>query len=85
VNILYVTGHGKEGSRFNGYALHKAFREMGHDSHMAVWESPFDEPEVHLLGQLPNRIVDGIIYMIESELSLYSILPVTSSQIYLMP
>lgn len=82
MNILYVTGNDVVGQHFNGYLVHKALRELDHDSHMAVALSGFKQSEVHELNSPIFKYINGFFVLLERALSLYSILPLSAFKLY---
>jgi len=85
VNILYVTAYDAAGQQFNGYLLHKALAELGHDSHMAVAQSSLHEPEIIKVGGGLLKLINGFLVRIERALSLQSIFPVSALTLYSSP
>jgi hypothetical protein len=82
MNILYLTADDAAGQQFNGYLLHKALKELGHDSHMAVAQSSLNEPDIFEVANGPHRRINSLLVRIERALSLQSILPVSALTLY---
>ena len=82
MRVLYVTANDVAGQQFNGYLLHKELLAAGHDSHMAVAQSGFNQPEIHEVGGAALKRFDGLIAKAEWKLSLYSVLPVSAATLY---
>jgi glycosyltransferase involved in cell wall biosynthesis len=85
MNILYVTANDDAGQQFNGYLLHKALKDFGHDSHMAVAKSSLNEPEIFEVGKGLLKHINAILVRIEGALSLQAILPVSALSLYFSP
>jgi glycosyltransferase involved in cell wall biosynthesis len=85
MNILYVTADDAAGQQFNGYLLHKALKELGHDSHMAVAQSSLNEPDIFEVASGSYRRINSLLVRIERALSLQSILPVSTLSLYFSP
>lgn len=86
MNILQVTAWDNFGQRFNGYQLHKTLRELGHESHMAVMRSRFDDLHIHQVGNWITRKLDRLLVSpIENALSVKSVLPLSALTLYFSP
>jgi len=75
LKILYVSSHDLVGQQFNGYALQKEMIKHGHQSNMYVLERAFEEPNIHKLGGVVERTINGISCKLERELSLQNVFP----------
>jgi glycosyltransferase involved in cell wall biosynthesis len=82
MNVLYVTYHDVLGQQFNGYVLHRELNMMGHQSHMAVAESGFCQPNIHQVGGQRINKINRHLSRIEQRFSLYSVLPISAASLY---
>ncbi len=85
MKTLQVTTWDSVGHNFNGYKLHKTMLAQGHDSHMAVMQSFYDEPQIHEMGGPLTLRLNRFLSRAERFLSLHSVLPVTSLELYAKP
>jgi glycosyltransferase involved in cell wall biosynthesis len=82
MRVLYITANDVTGQQFNGYLLHRELLATGHQSHMAVAHSGFNQPEIHEVGGPVLRLLNQCIVKAELKLSLYSVLPVSAVTLY---
>ncbi len=85
MNVLYVTSYDSAGQQFNGYQLHRALKQLGHRSYMAVMKRFLDEPEIIQLGGPLLRFMNLVAARLERMLSLRSVFPVLSLDLYRQP
>jgi len=86
MNVLQVTAWDNIGQRFNGYQLHNALKELGHESFMAVMRSRFPDVRIHEVGNVITRKLDRrLMTPIEDSLSIRSVLPLSASTLYFAP
>jgi glycosyltransferase involved in cell wall biosynthesis len=79
---LYVSSHDFKGQQFNGYLLLEALRKQDIDARMFVHESRIDRPGVIYSPQSKiRRNINRGLAGLENQLSLYSVLPIHSSEI----
>lgn len=83
MNILQLTAFDLVGQQFNGYQLHKQLTQLGHESHMAVMYSEFNDPLIHQLGNLFTREIDRrYVPKFERFFAVRSILPLSAFTLY---
>lgn len=94
MNIVYITARDYMGPQFNGHLLKQELEKRGHTVNMFVGESRFQENGIHevnearsgsYLAQVMRKIIGLIekkIVRLEELLSLYSLLPMASLEIY---
>ena len=86
LNILQVTAYDVIGQQFNGYQIHKALKELGHQSHMAVMYSMSGEPHIHQIGNsLTRNLNQRYVRSIERLLSVWSLIPLSALTLYCAP
>lgn len=82
MKVLFVSSHDLVGQQFNGYLLLDAMRKEGIDARMFVYHSQADRPGVvYKLGGKGCIFLNRRLSQVEEQLSLYSILPILSSDI----
>jgi len=73
MNVLQVTLRDLVGQRFNGYGLHRALVERGHDSEMLVVFKRSQDPRVHSYSRL-GELLERSLYALERVSSLQGLL-----------
>jgi glycosyltransferase involved in cell wall biosynthesis len=82
LRLLQITGYDSFGEYANGYLIHTAARQLGHDSHMAVHKKLRDESRIHELGTPRLRKWQESVDKLESRLSTHAMLSVESLNLY---
>jgi glycosyltransferase involved in cell wall biosynthesis len=86
MNVLQVTAYDNYGQAFGGYQLHRGLRALGHDSHLAVMEARFSEPEIHTVGnRLTRRIDRGRLAVFEDRQGLQQLLTLSGVTLHFSP
>jgi glycosyltransferase involved in cell wall biosynthesis len=84
MRALQLTTWDTAGDRFNGSVIHRALRERGHESAMAVHVKRGGDPAVHRIGNRLTRAIDGrVLAPLEQRLSLQALLPIGASTLHL--
>ena len=86
LSVLQVTAWDHMGRPFNGYNLHRALMQRGHESHLAALNTRMGEAHILRLGSLLARQADYRVFNpLERLLSLQSVLPQVGDSLLTLP
>ena len=85
MRVLQITAWDSRGEQFNGCQIHRALKDTGHESHMAVMHAELEDETVHRLGNRVTSRLDPYLVSLERKLSLYACLPLSAATLYSAP